>query len=1180
MVIGAFAPWIEKKDDRNVQSYSYDRNLHLKLTRTPSELFGSGNSMSPNSDETTRMGRFPYLDDPQIKEKQRPPIYNPEDYSILLKKWGKKSANGMISLYTNSSTSELECSRSQSTTLRDYRNPMLTSSGSEMTLRQFGTVSELLAKLKSDLRLAYPSQPPQPSPCPCACTIPVIADHLPKAPVLSPYDPNTKQCGCSVCVPVVVPKAPECPPKPRRRCKYIQPARPKSYAPLRKFVPPELPMEDNTIYRKSYIPVEGEKPGPILPKKNICLGEGKMSDNTINRMSYQPHKAKPPCPIYPCEHKLIGEGPMQDITTQKHDYVPKPFVKPDAIRPFTNLYVSDCPLSDKTINRLSYMPVDLDKAKVQAIRPHDAMPKPCGKISDKTIQKMSYQPWQPQEPIDMPWAMKPKFQPPKLRMEDNTIQKMSYMPPGQYVECADNDPDAVDCPEPPCNPDPCAGPKGCCNPCCCPKAAFNLAEEKANLAALGYALSIYASYPLGLKQTLLNTKANTTNWSQASLFVQEFVADPLDGVTLLLDLLRAIQLSQSSNAHNLPGSSSTTGKIPPSVQRRTLLDELSCLQCLQNCCMRYSEAVRKLISTSAGLFTLAICIMSNVNKSRVIALQLLTKACESPTNGHAAVSEAMSTLRLRFGEPARFRFLVGMLSSAMGQKELLVAGMKFLNRFLDTAGSAQNRLYIQAELEQAGFDIATIKKNIGNNMNSSDNILEEIDRWEKKFIDVETLSIRLENVEKENDQLRDKILLLERRVQILQEEKGILVSLEQCLKEKCSELQVEVHSLKSVKQTSQTSLSKKDGSTPEDEGISSSERSLTPEDEVQRESSVYELYNLGSETIPLGPPKPKSDEEEETTIEEKLTKKEEQNKADERKRIEEAQVASKLQMHVDIDAIPNECEIIPSNLHPQPPRKTRSLVHLFEPSEDYDFCNKELFFENETAFTSEEGSDSLLSASKCRLPKAEKEQIPQIERGSKTRRCRRLSSKSSVKRTESFKQKMEQQKIDLQSGSVIKIIDSKHQRMKCKSLDRIDDGLDTFVDIVVTNQSEEKTQFQTKSDSGNFTGTSLCRSISNVFISPKREIRSRLSTHSDEKQKMFLPMQKDYGEVPYYFPRIQEKRNSASTNFLIKRGHTNAGLYSGQMLIDSHVVINSKSKEINSGPRLIGKVTDLPSGLY
>lgn len=70
----------------------------------------------------------------------------------------------------------------------------------------------------------------------------------------------------------------------------------------------------------------------------------------------------------------------------------------------------------------------------------------------------------------------------------------------------------------------------------------------------------------------------------------------------------------------------------------------------------------------------------------------------------------MSTLRLRFGEPVRFRFLVGMLSSTGGQRELLLAGMRFLNRFLDTAGSVQKRLYIQAELQQAGFDIEVVKK--------------------------------------------------------------------------------------------------------------------------------------------------------------------------------------------------------------------------------------------------------------------------------------------------------------------------------------------------------------------------------------------------------------------------------------------------------------------------------------
>jgi hypothetical protein len=42
---------------------------------------------------------------------------------------------------------------------KDYRNPILTPTtphGEEMSLRQFSSVTELLAKLKADLRLAFP----------------------------------------------------------------------------------------------------------------------------------------------------------------------------------------------------------------------------------------------------------------------------------------------------------------------------------------------------------------------------------------------------------------------------------------------------------------------------------------------------------------------------------------------------------------------------------------------------------------------------------------------------------------------------------------------------------------------------------------------------------------------------------------------------------------------------------------------------------------------------------------------------------------------------------------------------------------------------------------------------------------------------------------------------------------
>lgn len=174
-----------------------------------------------------------------------------------------------------------------------------------------------------------------------------------------------------------------CPPgcvAPRRMCRYIQPPRPISYKPEIAYRPPMLKMDDDTIYRKSYLPVDGDKPVPIRPPHNLCIGQGRISDDTIHRLSYMGHAVPPPCPIIPCEHKMIGEGPMQIVTTNRHDYVPKPFCRMQPCYPAKNLFTSDCPLSDLTTNRLSYLPLNVDNFKVHAIKQEDAMDKPCGML--------------------------------------------------------------------------------------------------------------------------------------------------------------------------------------------------------------------------------------------------------------------------------------------------------------------------------------------------------------------------------------------------------------------------------------------------------------------------------------------------------------------------------------------------------------------------------------------------------------------------------------------------------------------------------------------------------------------------------------------------------------------------------------------------------------------------------
>ena len=171
---------------------------------------------------------------------------------------------------------------------------------------------------------------------------------------------------------------------------------------------------------------------------------------------------------------------------------------------------------------------------------------------------------------------------------------------------------------------------------------------------------------MGLKQftsisELLNKLKIDLHLSYHS-FLKEFISEPNDGVTLLLDLLKVIQLSQTNlsgvNNNNKNNSSDVdVTKIHQSVFKKALADEHECLLCLK-LCAESEEGGMRLVEHPSGLFTVSVCVMSNFSKSRVLALQLLTKMC-SISEGHKQVSDAVSMLRLRFGEPVRFKFLIG-----------------------------------------------------------------------------------------------------------------------------------------------------------------------------------------------------------------------------------------------------------------------------------------------------------------------------------------------------------------------------------------------------------------------------------------------------------------------------------------------------------------------------------------
>lgn len=94
------------------------------------------------------------------QENQRPPVYNPEDYVLSLKKYGRRPS-GSKSVYDTTENGQNENSRwtaTLPTKHSDYKSPIQSPpvEEAEMTLRQFSSITDLLTKLRADLRASFP----------------------------------------------------------------------------------------------------------------------------------------------------------------------------------------------------------------------------------------------------------------------------------------------------------------------------------------------------------------------------------------------------------------------------------------------------------------------------------------------------------------------------------------------------------------------------------------------------------------------------------------------------------------------------------------------------------------------------------------------------------------------------------------------------------------------------------------------------------------------------------------------------------------------------------------------------------------------------------------------------------------------------------------------------------------
>lgn len=247
-------------------------------------------------------------------------------------------------------------------------------------------------------------------------------------------------------------------------------------------------------------------------------------------------------------------------------------------------------------------------------------------------------------------------------------------------------------------------------------------------------------------------------------FVKELVRDPHDGVTLLLDVLKMIQLAQT----DLNGTASS--REQQMALRRALIDEHECLSCLR-LCLRSTDAALKLAHYPHGLYTLAVATMSNLARSRTLALQLLARACITSSVGHRQVLDALATLRLRFAEPVKCKFLVSMMLSHP-HPSFQLWGLRFLNALVASTASLQERVYLQEELAEAGFDPNALRKII--ERSGSDHLQQqamvELNRWTSAYIDVSNFHSEIQGLRTSNSTLQEELKKLrEANMKLLEE---------------------------------------------------------------------------------------------------------------------------------------------------------------------------------------------------------------------------------------------------------------------------------------------------------------------------------------------------------------------------------------------------------------------------
>ncbi|KAK4009744.1 uncharacterized protein LOC123471528 [Daphnia magna] len=346
-------------------------------------------------------------------------------------------------------------------------------------------------------------------------------------------------------------------------------------------------------------------------------------------------------------------------------------------------------------------------------------------------------------------------------------------------------------------------------------------------------------------------------------FCKEFAGETCDGIALLMDLLRTIQMAQVE----LNGSNKELSNVR--ANRRSLIrnastDELEVLLSLYQLCLANGHVpgkdhgLSRLMAHNAGFYGLALALVSNLTRTRSLALQLMTALCKMP-GGHSRVSEALTTLRLNMGESVRLKLLSGIVNSTASRVESLIASnedgltgggdvayntdtalrflveaMAFLNSFVQSAPDLRNQVVIQWEVEEAALNIHALAQ-VADSVRSplAAQLRQELSAWSENQINIALLLDRLTNVTSTNEALRKDLLSLRSRLLALESEKKRFSEFENDMKKRCADLETELTTLRiNTPVASFSSI-----------GIQATDFRM--EEKITSERSHYDWYNIG-----------------------------------------------------------------------------------------------------------------------------------------------------------------------------------------------------------------------------------------------------------------------------------------------------------------------------------------------